>query len=62
MPEHTSVFAVTGDSVVRFTLDRGTAGEPEVVLDGVSARCIATDPHDPSRVYVGSRSGSSWVA
>lgn len=53
MPERTSVFAVTGESVVRFTLDDGTARGPEIVLDGTSPGCIATDPHDPSRVYVG---------
>jgi photosystem II stability/assembly factor-like uncharacterized protein len=42
-------FAVTGESVVRFTLDGGA----DTVLDGVAARAVAVDPHDPGRVYVG---------
>ena len=57
MPERVLVFAVTGDSVVRFTLEGAEAGEADPVLDGVDARCVAVDPHDPSRVYVGTFGG-----
>jgi photosystem II stability/assembly factor-like uncharacterized protein len=47
------LFALTGDDVARIELDWPAAGEPEVVLRGVGARCIAVDPHDPMRLYVG---------
>jgi photosystem II stability/assembly factor-like uncharacterized protein len=53
MPERTRVFALTGDAVARLTIDGDRAGDTEIVLDGVGARCIAADPHDPSRIYVG---------
>jgi hypothetical protein len=53
MGELTRVFAVTGDHVVRFTLDHARASDPESLLDGVGARCVAIDPVDPNRVYVG---------
>lgn len=49
MAEQTPIFAVTGDDVVRFNLD----GEAETLLQGVGAHCVAVDPHDPDRVYVG---------
>ena len=45
------IFAVTGDAVVRFTLDGAAA--PQEVLPGSGAHCIAVDPSDPARVYVG---------
>jgi photosystem II stability/assembly factor-like uncharacterized protein len=48
--ERTRIFAVTGDDVARFALE---AGEPELVLRGIGARCVAVDPRDPERVYVG---------
>ena len=44
------IFSATGDDVVRFTLP---AGEPEELLQGVGARCIAVDPRDGDRIYVG---------
>lgn len=46
-------FAATGNSVARVTLRHG--GEPEVALalEGSSPQCVAADPHDPRRVYVG---------
>jgi photosystem II stability/assembly factor-like uncharacterized protein len=31
----------------------GAASDPDTVLEGVGAQCIAVDPHDPARVYVG---------
>ena len=48
--EDIGIFAVTGEDVARFTL---AGGDAEVVLRGVGARCIAVDPRDPDRVYVG---------
>ncbi len=51
MSDGTRIFAVTGEDVARFTLADGNA---QTVLRGVGARCIALDPRDPDRVYVGS--------
>jgi hypothetical protein len=53
MPERSCVFAVTSDEVVRVTLDGAEAHDPESLLSGVGARCVAVDPRDPDRVYVG---------
>ena len=53
MPERVRVFAVTGDDVMGFTLDGVRAHESESLLDGVGARCVAVDPGNPGRVYVG---------
>jgi hypothetical protein len=53
MPERARIFAITGEDVVRFTLEDGRAHEAEPLLHGTDARCIAVDPHDPQRVYVG---------
>jgi photosystem II stability/assembly factor-like uncharacterized protein len=50
MTEPTRIFAVTGSDVLRFNLD-GDA--PETLLEGVGAQCVAVDPNDPGRVYVG---------
>ncbi len=50
MPERTRLVAVTGDDV--FSLPLGD-GQPEPVLRGVGALCVAVDPHDPERWYVG---------
>ena len=49
MTEPISIYAATGDDIVRFTLD----GEQETVLKSIGAQCLAVDPHDPDRVYVG---------
>ena len=49
MAEQTRIFAVTGEDVVRFTLN----GEPDTLIQGIGAHCVAVDPHDPNRVYVG---------
>jgi photosystem II stability/assembly factor-like uncharacterized protein len=50
MSERARIFAVTGHDVVAFAL---AAGESEAVLGDVGARCVAVDPRDPDRVYVG---------
>jgi photosystem II stability/assembly factor-like uncharacterized protein len=44
------VYAITGDGIARFQPGGGT---PEMYLEGRGARCVAVDPHDPRRVYVG---------
>lgn len=48
--EDIGIFAVTGEDVARFTL---AGRDAEVLLHDVGARCIAVDPRDPDRVYVG---------
>lgn len=53
MPDRVRIFAVTGESVVGFALAGSIAQGTEPLLEGVGARCIAVDPHDPARVYVG---------
>lgn len=53
MSDRTQVFAVTGDDVVRFELDGVRAGDPQPLLTGVGAQCVAVDQHDPRRLYVG---------
>jgi len=66
MSERARIFTVTGNDVVTLTL---AAGEPEVLLRGAGARCVAIDPRDPDRVYVGTfdrgvyaseDSGATW--
>lgn len=68
MPERTRLVAVTGNDVVALALGDG---QPEPVLRDVGALCVAVDPHDPERWYVGtfdhglfatSDGGASWQA
>lgn len=47
------IFAITGDDVVRFELNDGRASDPQTALGQVGPRCVAVDPGDPRRVYVG---------
>jgi photosystem II stability/assembly factor-like uncharacterized protein len=49
MAAQTRIFAVTGDDVIGFDLE----GEAQTLLEGVGAQCVAVDPHDQDRVYVG---------
>ncbi|MGE5617521.1 MAG: WD40/YVTN/BNR-like repeat-containing protein [Candidatus Woesearchaeota archaeon] len=52
--ERVRAIAATGDDVVRFTLAGREVVDVATVLQGVGAQCVAIDPHDPDRVYVGS--------
>ena len=52
-PERVRVFAVTGDEVIRFALSGSEADDVRSVLDVDGPRCVAVDPHDANRVYVG---------
>ena len=49
MAEQTPIFAVSGDDVIRFNLH----GEAETLLEGIGAQCVAVDPREPDRLYVG---------
>lgn len=53
MPESARMFVVTGREVVRLTLSGGRAHGARTVLTVPAPRCVAVDPHDPERVYVG---------
>ena len=47
------LFAATGDAVARLDLRDGETVETTISLEGSGAQCVAADPHDPQRVYVG---------
>ena len=54
VPDRARIFVVTGDEVVRLTLTGDRAPTMlETVLTVAAPRCVAVDPHDPNRVYVG---------
>jgi hypothetical protein len=53
MRERSRVLVVTGEDVVRFELDGVGASGAELLLGGVGAQCLAVDPHDADRVYLG---------
>ena len=53
MPESSRIFAVTGGEVVRLTLTGRRVHDAEKVLTVAAPRCVAVDPADPNRVYVG---------
>jgi photosystem II stability/assembly factor-like uncharacterized protein len=53
LADRVCIFAATGQDVMRVALDGARAGQPEMLLQGVGAHCVAVDPHDPGRVYVG---------
>jgi photosystem II stability/assembly factor-like uncharacterized protein len=65
------IYAASGDAVVRATLTGERVTDIEIVLEHASARCVAIDPLDPDRVYVGTfddgllasaDGGSTWRA
>jgi photosystem II stability/assembly factor-like uncharacterized protein len=53
MGERARVLAVTGEDVVRFDLEGASVSAPDATFRGVGAQCLAVDPRDPDRVYVG---------
>lgn len=46
-------YLTTGDDVFRLTSSDGERWEATPVLTGVGAMCLAIDPHDPRRLFVG---------
>lgn len=48
-----TLFAATGDGVARIVSRDGAHQEVDDYLSGSGAQCVAVDPHDPRRVYVG---------
>ncbi len=53
MTERARILAVTDEGLASFSLSGATATQAETRLVGRGARCVATDPVDPRRVYVG---------
>ena len=47
------LYAATGDAIARITLEGGAAASIVVGLEGSGACCLAVDPLEPDRVYVG---------
>lgn len=60
MCEQPSIFALTGDDVVRFALARPQ--DADAVLVHAGAHCIAVDPNDPARVYVGTGDNGLYLS
>lgn len=63
-------YAATGDDVVRISSIDGGTWAVDTLLAGVGAQCLATDPHDPRRLYTGTfdqglfrtrDGGASWT-
>lgn len=48
-----TLIAATGDAVARITSADGERCETALGLDGSGAQCVAVDPHDPRRIFVG---------
>jgi photosystem II stability/assembly factor-like uncharacterized protein len=59
MADPARILALTGNAVAQFALD---GSEPELALEGSQARCIAVDPLDPRRVYVGTMDSGLWFS
>src|SRR5262245_3555275 len=55
----TAMLATTGESVARIAGEDGQM-TVEPLLEEVSARCVALDPRDPDRAYVGAQGRGVW--
>src|SRR5947209_19832219 len=71
MVERARILAVTDEGLASFSLSGSTSSQPEPHLAGSGAQCVATDPADPRRVYVGTMdrglylsedAGATWRA
>jgi photosystem II stability/assembly factor-like uncharacterized protein len=47
------VYVATGDAVARVRLQEGRRADVDLELEGSGAVCLAIDPRDPRRIYVG---------
>src|SRR5689334_2892719 len=65
------LFAATGDAVARFEIRDDQSIDTTLSLEGSGAQCVAVDPHDPNRVFVGTfdtgvyrtlDGGETWTA
>ena len=53
MPDRSRVFVATRDAVLRLALTGTRAHDAATVLPVAAPQCVAVDPRDPDRVYVG---------
>jgi photosystem II stability/assembly factor-like uncharacterized protein len=58
--ERVTLHAATGDAVARVAIGNGAGAE--LALEGSGARCIAVDPRDPQRVYVGTFDDGAYAS
>ena len=65
------LFAATGDAVARLGSRDGESVDTVLNLEGSGAQCVAVDPHEPNRVFVGTfdngvyrtlDGGATWTA
>lgn len=61
MPDAARIYAATGDAVAHVSLQDGLTGEAEMSLRGSGAVCLAVDPRDPRRLYVGTFDDGVYV-
>lgn len=54
------LFATTGDGVARLDLDDDDNVTTTPMLEGSGAMCVAADPHDARRVYIGTDSAGVY--
>src|SRR3712207_922820 len=47
------LFATTGNAVARIDVDSEARCDTRLTLEGSGAQCVAVDPTNPDRVYVG---------
>jgi photosystem II stability/assembly factor-like uncharacterized protein len=62
MSERTLIYSATGDAVARVALDGAGAPEAELALPEGGAVCVAADPADPRRLYVGTFDDGIYVS
>jgi photosystem II stability/assembly factor-like uncharacterized protein len=61
MTSRARLFAITGDAVARMSLSDGRLSGGELALEGSAAQCVAVDPTDPNRAYVGTFDDGVYV-
>ena len=47
------IYAATGDAIAQLDSADGTAVEVSLNLEGRGVMCVAVDPLDPQRIFVG---------
>jgi photosystem II stability/assembly factor-like uncharacterized protein len=61
MASRARLFAITGDAVARLSLSDGRLEGAELALEGSAAQCVAVDPSDRNRAYVGTFDDGVYV-
>jgi photosystem II stability/assembly factor-like uncharacterized protein len=50
---YSTIFLTTGDDLVRLERAEGNTWRARTLLEGIGAQCVAVDPTNPRRIYVG---------